>query len=214
MRTALREGEKLLYLTKKHWIVYSVVAVVLGVFFLIPKWWVLLIGGAVGLYIHLERRNNIWVVTNQRFIDEWGVFSVNVREVPLEKINNITWSQDLAGRILNWGFVEIQSAADFGSITARFVTNPKKLAYMVQQAQIFKEQESVMECPYCREIIKKEAKICRFCGASLKTESEKPKSEQTASLKEDRKTEEPGAEQTACSLKGERRMEVKRPWEE
>jgi len=73
------------------------------------------------------RRRDIWAVTNLRVIDEKGIFSLFSKESPLEKINNLSYFQSLLGRILRYGDVEIQTAAEDGATIYKKVTNPKLL---------------------------------------------------------------------------------------
>ena len=60
-------------------------------------------------------------------IDEFGVFTLNSKESPLDKINNVSYNQTIWGRILGYGDVQIQTAAEIGSTTYRMVEKPEKL---------------------------------------------------------------------------------------
>lgn len=171
MKTQLREDERVLYIAKKHWIVYLLGLAFLGIFFLFKSVWFVLIGVGLLIYIHLDRKNNIWIVTNQRFIDEWGVFSVNSKDVPLDRVNNVQWMQAPLGRILGYGTVEVQSAATEGAVVAKLVNHPKKLASVILQAQVIGTQENLMQCPFCKELIRKDAVKCKHCGSILVSEN-------------------------------------------
>ena len=57
------------------------------------------------------------------------------KESPLEKINNISYDQTLWGRVLNFGDVEIQTAAEAGATTYYKVNHPKRLKDTITQAQ-------------------------------------------------------------------------------
>ena len=83
----------------------------------------------------IQRNNNIWVVTNLRVIDEYGVFSNNSKESPLDKINNVSYGQSFWGKIFGYGNVQIQTAAEIGSTTYTAVENPKELKDTITQMQ-------------------------------------------------------------------------------
>jgi membrane protein YdbS with pleckstrin-like domain len=86
-------------------------------------------------YREVYRRRDIWAVTNFRVIDERGVFTLYTKESPLEKINNISYYQTLPGRILKFGEVEIQTAAEDGATVYRMVTDPKALKNTVARCR-------------------------------------------------------------------------------
>ncbi|MFQ6087907.1 MAG: PH domain-containing protein [Candidatus Methanofastidiosia archaeon] len=140
------------------------------------------------IYKMFDRRVNIWFVTNMRVIDEWGVLNRHAKESPLDKIHNISYEQPLFGRIFGYGNIQIQTAAEMGATTHKCISKPKLLWYAVTRGQeIFKQAKmkeqaeslaqvishesrlktDMRECPYCTEIIKVKAKICRFCGKEL-----------------------------------------------
>jgi len=138
MRTELKKEEKVILITRPHWltIMFPVIigvlgiggAVVLSVFGLflagIPV--ALVFAGCSGYKI-LERNRNIWAVTNMRVIDEEGVFSSDTKESPLDKINNVAYSQSVWGKIFGYGNVDIQTAAEIGETTYNMVESPGKL---------------------------------------------------------------------------------------
>lgn len=99
------------------------------------------------LYKIYERKCNIWVVTNMRVIDENGLFAHYAIESQLDKINNISYSQSLWGRLLGYGNVEIQTAAQEGATIYTGVENPKRL----------KETITTMQEEYKKSISKENA---------------------------------------------------------
>jgi uncharacterized membrane protein YdbT with pleckstrin-like domain len=99
------------------------------------------------IYKIIQRNNNIWVVTDSRVIDEYGVFSNNSKESPLDKINNVSYGQTFWGKIFGYGNVQIQTAAEIGSTTYFAVEKPKKL----------KDTITLMQEEYKGNQIKKQA---------------------------------------------------------
>jgi uncharacterized membrane protein YdbT with pleckstrin-like domain len=141
MRTELKNDENVVIVIKSHWlsIVWPFVLVIIGLIagiiiggygFIIP---VILICYLV--YNIIQRNNNLWAVTNLRVIDEFGVFTLNSKESPLDKINNVTYNQTVWGRIFGFGNVQIQTAAEIGSTTYHMVEKPKSLKDTITQMQ-------------------------------------------------------------------------------
>jgi len=147
MRTSLRPGERKILETRTHWVTviepfllfFLAVIICLILFFIVRTTsgfmnvvrWIgsifLAITFVYFLYREWYRRRDIWAVTNLRVIDEKGIFNLFSKESPLEKINNLSYYQSLLGRILRYGDVEIQTAAEDGATIYKKVTNPKLL---------------------------------------------------------------------------------------
>jgi uncharacterized membrane protein YdbT with pleckstrin-like domain len=110
-----------------------VAAVLIG--FLEWGWIAALVGSLYFLIVYFSWKVNIWVVTNFRVIDEAGLLNHFAKESPLEKINNVSYDQTLWGRILNFGHVEIQTAAEVGATDYYNVHGPKRLKDTITLAQ-------------------------------------------------------------------------------
>ena len=82
-----------------------------------------------------DRKFDIWIVTNKRVVDEWGVFSRNAKESPLGKINNVSCRQSIIGRLLGYGDVQIQTAAEQGATVNKFVNSPERLKTVIFDVQ-------------------------------------------------------------------------------
>ncbi|MCX6243030.1 MAG: PH domain-containing protein [Bacteroidetes bacterium] len=138
MRTRLKENEKVALIIRPHVItlvpsgLISAGIIAAGILVIYAGW----VAGGLAfpviavlyfLYRMAERKNNLWAVTNFRVIDEDGVFSRNSKESPIDKINNVSYTQSLWGRMLGFGDVQIQTAAEMGSTTYYTVESPKLL---------------------------------------------------------------------------------------
>jgi membrane protein YdbS with pleckstrin-like domain len=146
MRTPLQKGEKILLLTYSSWTsllastFIALAVIVAGVFIVwhfqwIWGWIIVLFGIGYWLVRYNSWKVNIWVVTNFRVIDETGLFSHYAKESPLDKINNVAYDQSVAGRLFNFGHVEIQTAAEAGATDYYNVNHPKRLKDTITAAQ-------------------------------------------------------------------------------
>jgi membrane protein YdbS with pleckstrin-like domain len=146
MRTSLQKGEKVLLVTYSSWTVLIapvLVAVALLALTIFIVWryswayaWLIAIAG-IGYFLlrYYTWKVDIWVVTNFRVIDEAGLFSHFAKESPLDKINNVSYDQTVAGRLFNFGHVEIQTAAETGATDYYNVNHPKRLKDTITAAQ-------------------------------------------------------------------------------
>ena len=142
MRTQLKQEEQILLITRQHWIklilpffVWSTAAVLLI--------WLAGNMGFIGtlvfalypMYEYINWKNNLWCVTTLRVVDESGFFSRYSKESPLDKINNVEYDQNIWGRIIGFGSVDIQTAAELGKTTYQLIQNPQRLKDTITQAQ-------------------------------------------------------------------------------
>ena len=174
MRTELIQGEVILYQTRKHWITFAIaVLITFGLGYLVFSLFKSVIIGILFIsagiwYFWTERKNNIWVITDRRIIDEWGVFTINSKETPLDKINNLVYKKDIPGMFFGYGTIFIQSAAERGETVIKMIPAPEKFVQAVSNAMEVSTSENLMECPFCKEIIKRDAIKCKHCGTILK----------------------------------------------
>ncbi len=202
MRTKLRENESVVMVTKRHPVtIIWLYAVTIGLFvlwMLIPKrpemTYVVYLKKAA-LYVSLAvllvsiiktwaRQRDIWVITNQRVVDEAGIFTIRSMECPLDKINNVMIKQSVPGRVLGYGEFQIQTAGEAGITERAKIMRPRAFRntvfeqqeryrerMMQMQARIETERATeegeMKECPFCAEKIRAKAIICRFCNREL-----------------------------------------------
>ncbi|MBA3674562.1 MAG: PH domain-containing protein [Chitinophagaceae bacterium] len=143
MRTHLKKDEKLLLITRQHWMTLIVpflacIIIITLIFYFVDPSIALLISLALLLvpgYLYLEWKHNLWAVTNMRVIDESGFFTRYSKESPLEKINNVEYTQSVLGRMFGYGDVEIQTAAELGDTKYNMIQDPKLLKDTITRSQ-------------------------------------------------------------------------------
>jgi uncharacterized membrane protein YdbT with pleckstrin-like domain len=133
LKSLLCENEQVLFVTHQHWLVLageilseSLLSVALVVFVsLVWRLWLpnplmalgylLLIFPLISLFRDvLIWSNRKYIVTNRRVIQLSGVFSKNVTDSSLEKVNDVKMSQSFLGRVFGYGDIEILTASELG----------------------------------------------------------------------------------------------------
>ena len=150
MRTKLKKDEEIMLLTKKHWlpiIIYPLCLMLMATVLAFKVDFLSRYFSYLGLstvffllYKILERSYNTWIVSNLRVIEETGIFTRTTMECPLDKINNVSYSQNIWGRIFGFGNVVIQTAAQHGAT----------IYYNVEHPQLLKETITTMQEEYRR----------------------------------------------------------------
>jgi uncharacterized membrane protein YdbT with pleckstrin-like domain len=129
----LAENEKIILVTRRHWLfLLGQIAPELALIILIlvavsTAWATLPIAGfsAFGYLllilplVSLGRDLLIWqnhkhVVTSRRVIHMSGVWSKNVTDSSLEKVNDVKMEQSALGRMFGFGDIEILTASEYG----------------------------------------------------------------------------------------------------
>jgi uncharacterized membrane protein YdbT with pleckstrin-like domain len=142
MRTELKKEEKILIIIRQHWIklvlpffIWLLAAVLLISLAKTTGFIITLVAALYPMYEYLNWKSNLWCVTNVRVVDESGFFSRYSKESPLDKINNVEYDQSIWGRILGFGSVDIQTAAELGETTYEMIHHPKLLKDTITHAQ-------------------------------------------------------------------------------
>lgn len=129
----------LFVLWKPAMLVLAFVAVWLVVLFLATSsGWVVFAGLAILLVLSLYMawRVQVWahtnlVLTDQRLIYQTGVFTRQSREIPLAKINDVSFMQMVLARMLGMGDLVVESASESGPFAYFNVPDPERLKMQI-----------------------------------------------------------------------------------
>jgi membrane protein YdbS with pleckstrin-like domain len=159
----LGENEKILLETHQHWFV------LFGKIFLELLLIVVIIGGSLvaypfypmaiyGLILVLVPvigmlndiliwRNKAYIVTTHRVIQTAGVFSKDVVDSSLEKVNDVKLSQSFFGRLFGFGDIEILTASELGVNLFHEINDPVgfKTAMLNAKERLGFDHEAGME---------------------------------------------------------------------
>jgi membrane protein YdbS with pleckstrin-like domain len=159
MRTRLQPGETVALVVRKHWVVLlKPTLFFMAIFLYLPVRHVKVLGfetllnyllpyavalsGVFFLYRCLDRRVNIWAVTDRRLIDEYGILTHKSKENPLDKINDIVVEQTILGRIFGYGSISVQTAATAGETIIDFVERPEELKQTMNLQKAMRAERS------------------------------------------------------------------------
>jgi uncharacterized membrane protein YdbT with pleckstrin-like domain len=153
-RRLLADHEEMVLDLKPHWIalvgpaivlVLVIVAETLLFAYFDPSpvvTWLVLLAGAVVLIAFPVRAFLAWVtshfvVTTDRVIHRSGWLAKRSMEMPLERINDVTFTQSVFERVVGTGSLRIQSGSEYGQNHFRDIRRPEdvqKLIYEMAEA--------------------------------------------------------------------------------
>ena len=146
----LTEGEQIIVRTRQHWLALlsksrdALLLFLIGIALLVVVVWfnvqpgllrdilsvLALVVFVLGLFIFLYRLWAWWaqdyVITNRRLLKVTGILNKRSGDSSLEKINDAILSQSVWGRMLNFGNLEILTAADQAVDRYYMLNNPKE----------------------------------------------------------------------------------------
>ena len=150
----LADHETLIFDKRPHWIALApavlwALVVSVATFFIIQVlpddvgWapWVTLLVAVVALMVltvgpFLQWLYTNFVLTSDRLITRSGVIAKHSKEIPLERINDVTFTQTIFERMLGAGDLMLESAGERGQTRISNVRNPEQM-----QLTIYKETE-------------------------------------------------------------------------
>jgi uncharacterized membrane protein YdbT with pleckstrin-like domain len=138
----LGENEQILLRARKHWSILFgnialeivlIFALIVAIFALLPivafpvapLGFFLVLVPLIGMVRDfLVWYNRQYIVTNRRVIQTSGVFSKDVVDSSLEKVNDVKLSQSFWGRLFDYGDIEILTASEVGANVFRSIGQP------------------------------------------------------------------------------------------
>jgi len=149
----LTEGEKIVREFRPHWrllvipVLWTVLigAAVIATWVFPPKNQIfdLVVSGAgavaffmLGVYPFVTWWFTLYVLTNERLITRRGVLARRGLEIPLENINDVTFTQNILERLLRSGDLLIESAGEQGQSRFRDIPDPEgfqSLLYRIRE---------------------------------------------------------------------------------
>ena len=151
-RKLLNEGEDVVLDLNPHWwflfphTVALLAAIVFGLFALAGEWHgaLQILAGVLILVAlvwwgmrYMAWRTTNFVVTTDRLVYRNGVLSKSGIEIPLDRVNNVLFSQKLLERVLGAGDLVIESAGESGRQSFSDVRKPSAI-----QNEIYKQIEA------------------------------------------------------------------------
>lgn len=144
----LAPGEVIKFETRPHWRALFVpglifLATVIGLVLLLSwfasslpglEWlrWIFVIGGIVIIILwavmpFLRWVTTDYVFTDRRIIVRSGIISRRGKDIPLSKVNNVSFEVPPMGRVLNYGALLIQSAGENDGLTVKDVPDVEQM---------------------------------------------------------------------------------------
>ena len=197
----LSEDEKIVLVTRQHWLfllgqIAPELALILLILVAFSATWALLPNAGFSTLgylfvilplISLVRDLLIWsnnkhVVSTRRVIHMSGVWSKNVTDSSLEKVNDVKMEQSALGRVFDFGDIEILTASEFGVNRFSHIAKPIQLktAMLNAKARMDKNEDGAVAMDLPRLIT--ELSKLHEQGALTDTEFKQKKAELLAKL--------------------------------
>jgi len=145
-RRLLTEDETVLLDLHPHWIalvrpaLVTILTLSFVIFVYVQDLPHLLALGAAAVWVILsvptvlEWRFTQFVLTNERVISRRGVIAKHAKEIPIETINDVSFTQSILGRILKAGSLVIESAGEQGQEPFTNIPHPERVQLEIYRA--------------------------------------------------------------------------------
>ena len=156
----LSENEKILLVTRRHWLfllgqIAPELALILLVLVAVSATWITWTATAAFGYllvilplVSMGRDLLIWsnnkhVVSSRRVIHMSGVWSKNVTDSSLEKVNDVKMEQSALGRVFDYGDIEILTASEYGINRFTHIAKPIALKTAMLNAKANMDKDEI-----------------------------------------------------------------------
>lgn len=147
-RRLLTSGEQVVHEMRPHWkarvapivwtiVVWAAAGLIYGQLGDGQRAW--LIPGALLVWIVvagwplLRWRFTEYTVTNERLISRSGVIAKRAKEIPLERINDVTFTQSVLDRLLGAGDLVLESAGESGQQLFNDIGHPEQIQKLIYE---------------------------------------------------------------------------------
>jgi uncharacterized membrane protein YdbT with pleckstrin-like domain len=145
----LNDGEEVLVDTHPHWWMFAgavtrlvlAIAIAIGIVVQFDGKVVNYVGiGLIAitvvnlLIVYLKWRTTDFVLTSDRLVTRTGILSRSSREIPLERINDLSCHQSLFERLIRAGDLMVESGGELGQSTFHNFGDPFQLQNAVHRA--------------------------------------------------------------------------------
>jgi len=118
-------------------------------------------------------RNREYIVTNRRVIQINGVFSKDVVDSSLEKVNDVKMNQSFFGRMFDYGDIEILTASETGDNLFKRIGNPIKFkTAMLNAKEELGYEGTNLQTPRADDIPAQIAELDKLRKQGIVTEAE------------------------------------------
>ncbi len=105
----------------------ALLSVPMGDFRVVLTLGVLVLLSGFGYYVWLDWRAGQLTVTDQRVILEQGIVIRTTKVIPLDRVQDVSTRQNLTGRVLDYGSVEIDTAGAIPNELFTYAAHPEML---------------------------------------------------------------------------------------
>lgn len=113
-----------------------------------------------------------FVLTNERLIARSGVIAKVSKEIPLERVNDVTVTQSMLDRLLRSGDIRLESAGEFGQQTFDDISHPVEVQKRIYEAAEARKGPAIVAGGHGTSVADELAKLADLRDRGALTEEE------------------------------------------